>query len=61
MAKKSTAFVWGVTPSPTNWHQAAEALKGNQTGNAKPKKPASKGPSLVDRLLGIEKLLKDQK
>jgi hypothetical protein len=58
MAKKPQPFVWGVTPDPTNWHQAAQALKNNQTG--KPKKPQSKGPSLIDRLLGIETLLKER-
>lgn len=57
MAKKPTPFVWGVTPNPRNWHQAADALRSNQTVPAK--KDKKKSP-LLDRLLGIEQLLKDK-
>lgn len=54
MAKKQP-YVYGRSPHPRNWHQAAEALE-----SIKPTKKRKSG-GLMDRIGAIEKLLKDHK
>lgn len=53
MAKSPKAWAYGKSPNPTNWHEAAEALK------SQPRKP--KANPLMARLDAIESLLKEKK
>jgi hypothetical protein len=53
--KKQVPFQYGKSPNPTNWQEAADALRSVR----KAKKP--KGEGLVDRLDRIEKKLGESK
>jgi hypothetical protein len=52
---KSTPYVYGQSPAPRNWKEAADALKSISQPKTK------KGPGLLDRLSAIESLLKEKK
>lgn len=56
MAKKVQSYVYGVTPDPRNWHEAADAIKSSAT-----KSKRKKSSGLLDKLSSIEKLLKERK
>lgn len=51
---KKSNWQYGVSPNPTNWHEAADALKSLN-------KPKHKGNGFVEKLDSIEKLLKEHK
>jgi len=54
--KSKQPYVYGQSPTPTSWHETADAIKA--TSNIKPKRKSSE---LLDRLAIIEKQLKDKK
>jgi hypothetical protein len=56
MATKSDPWVYGKSPIPRTWHEAAETIKTIQT-----KSDRKKGPGLLDRLAAMETLLKEKK
>lgn len=52
--KKKEPWVYGKSPDPKNWHEAADALR-----SLHPKQRKSSG--LADRIDALEKLLKEKK
>jgi hypothetical protein len=56
MTKPADKWVYGQSPSPTNWDEACRVLNQINKDKAKPK-----SGGLLDRLDAIEKLLKDKK
>ena len=57
MAKKPTPYVYGESPNPTNWHEAANAIK----SNAKPRRTAKKPSLFMDKMTALEQLIKDSR
>ena len=54
MKKVTTPYIYGKSPNPTNWHEAAEALKNGKQD----KQSKRKSSGVMDRLSHIENLLK---
>jgi len=55
MSKKPAPWLYGQSPDPTNWSDAAAILK-----TLDKSKPKPKGPSLMDRLDAIEQLIREK-
>ena len=56
MAKKTPAFVYGQSPNPTNWHEAANAIR------ATSKHKKAKKPSMFEeKMSSLEKLIKESR
>jgi hypothetical protein len=54
MPKKPT-YVYGKSPNPRNWHEAADVLKGLSRQKKQEKR------NLMDKVVEIERMLKEKK
>lgn len=47
-------YTYGKSKAPSNWQEASDAMRRTK------KRKAKKGPSLMEKLSGIEKMLKEK-
>ena len=51
---KQKPYQYGVSPNPTNWHEAADALK-SVTEKAKPESNVTSRLNLIEKLVSKDK------